>query len=87
VFLPLNLPEPPADVIAAVLDELRTARRELADAERIVHMLDVDDDDPSPRRRRVERLVARRRVELWHAEVTTLAQRARTLGLDVTATL
>jgi len=79
------LPEPPADAVAQVLDELRTARRELADASRIVELLSIDPDAGA--RAGIESLVALRRVELWTVELRSVQRRARSLGLDVTSTL
>jgi hypothetical protein len=86
------LPEPPAADVAELLDELRTARRELQDAGRILHMVTVDPlDGDAPRigRRRetIEATVAERRCELWAAEVAAIEQRGRQLGLDVSAVL
>jgi hypothetical protein len=95
VTLPLfPLPEPPADDVSALLDELRACRRELADAGRIVHMLGVQNgdgpdarDEFSWRRLRIEQTVAERRAELWAAEVRRVEAKGRGLGLDVAATL
>lgn len=83
------LPEPPAAEVAAVLEDLRYCRRELADAGRIVAMLGVDEPDEGHSRRRVtvEQRVAERRCELWAAEVTAVEQRAAALGLDIRSTL
>jgi hypothetical protein len=86
------LPEPPADVVALVLDELRQTRRELADAGRIAHMLALPfpGGNPQPvglRRLQIEQQVAERRRELWMAEVIRIEDRARALGLDVSAIL
>jgi hypothetical protein len=84
------LPEPPAAEVAAVLEDLRYCRREQADAGRIVHMLNVDDepgDGQTRRRLAVEQRVAERRCELWAAEVAAVEQRAAALGLDVRSTL
>lgn len=87
--LPLPLPEPPAEQVAAVLEDLRYCRRELTDAGRIVHMLSVDvpDDGLTRRRLTVEKRVAERRCELWAAEVVAVEKRAAALGLDVRSTL
>lgn len=86
------LPEPPAAAVAELLDELRTARRELTDAGRIVHMLAQPFPGEAPtelgrRRLQIEQTVAERRCELWAAEVARIAERGRQLGLDVDATL
>ena len=89
MYLPLELPEPPAEQVAAVLEDLRYCRRELADAGRIVHMLAIDEPDAGQTRRRltIEQRVAERRCELWAAEVVAVEQRAAALGLDVRSTL
>jgi hypothetical protein len=79
------LPDPPADVVDQVLDELRTARRELTDARRIVTMLSIDPG--AQPRAGIELQVATRRVELWRAHVMSTERRARSLGLDLTSTL
>ena len=85
------LPEPPADVVAELLENLRHARRELADASRIVHMLGLDPglalDPRNERRLRIEQQTAERRCELWAGHVRAFETRARALGLDVTSTL
>jgi hypothetical protein len=85
VFLPLDLPEAPADVVVQVLDELRAARRELTDARRIVTMLTAD--PLAQPRGGIELQVATRRVELWRAQVLAVERQGRLLGLDVTSTL
>ena len=83
----LQLPpaEPPADDVARVLEQLRNARRELTDAQRIVTMLTAD--PLAQPRGGIELQVATRRVELWRAQVITTERRARALGLDVASTL
>lgn len=85
MFLPLNVPEPPADVVAQVLDELRDARRELDDARRISHMLTADPG--AQPRAGIELQVATRRVELWRHQLAAVERHARALGLDVPSTL
>ena len=79
------LPEPPAEDVAQVLDELRTARRELADAQSIVRLLTAD-PDAGPRSG-IEAQVATRRVELWRDQLRSTERRARSLGLDLASTL
>lgn len=84
------LPEPPSDVVDAVIEDLRYCRRELADASRIVHMLSIDDEPEGGQTRRrltIEQRVAERRCELWAAEVVAVEKRAAALGLDVRSTL
>jgi hypothetical protein len=88
------LPDPPADVVADVLDELRSARRELTDAQRLVHMLALPFPGDGDELRRVGRLrlqieqtVAEHRAGLWAAEVARIEARGRALGLDVTPAL
>lgn len=83
--LPLPLPEPPAADVDQALDELRTARRELTDAQRIARMLAID-PGAGPRSG-IEAQVATRRVELWRAEAAAAERRARALGLNVSALL
>ena len=87
--LPLPLPEPPAEVVDAVLEELRQARRELADADRLRHLLRLDPGATPAEERRlaVETAVAGFRHGLWRLRVETAEARARSLGLDVTSTL
>lgn len=80
--LPLPLPDPPSAVVVAALDELRLARRELADARRIVHMVTVEPLEPGPRAV-VETAVAKYRVALWREHVDRAVARCRQLGLDV----
>lgn len=81
----LTLPEPPADDVTEVLDDLRLAHRELADAERIVRMLSLPYPGTPPRigvrRLAIEISTAEHRRGLWAAEVEALTDRARTLGL------
>jgi sugar phosphate isomerase/epimerase len=86
----LNPPsEPPADDVAAALDDLRTARRELADAGRVVTMLGIDppEDGPQARRLLIEQTTAECRCQLWQAEIDKAAARCRALGLDVASVL
>lgn len=88
-MLRLPLPQSPADELAAVLQDLRYCKRELADAGRTVHMLGIDEPEDGQTRRRqtIEQRVAERRCELWAAEVAAVEKRARFLGLDVTTVL
>lgn len=84
------LPDPPADVVADVLDELRQARRELADARRLEHLLRLDPGaQPADEERRVdvEQAVASYRRELWRVRAEQAERRAQALGLDVTSIL
>lgn len=84
--LPLfPIPEPPADVVAQVLDELREARRELDHARGLVRMLKVDPG--AQPRHAIETDVAERRVIAWQAVVEQREEKARLLGLDVRSTL
>jgi hypothetical protein len=87
--LPLPLPEPPADEVAALLDELRDARRELADAGRVIRLLTIAREDfdalsgHQVAKHFIENATAERRAELWAARVGFLVRRARALGLNV----
>lgn len=86
--LQLPQPESPDEHVAQLLDLLRTAKRELDDARRIVHMLAVDTGaEPIPTRLCIETDVATRRVQLWRDEVRAIETNARALGIDVRATL
>ncbi|MFP5371523.1 MAG: hypothetical protein ACLGI3_12350 [Actinomycetes bacterium] len=77
--------------MAALLDELRACRRELTDAGRILHMINVQTGDRPDEfgwiRLRIEAKVAEHRAELWAAEVRRVEAKGRALGLDVRATL
>lgn len=89
---PPQLPEPPADDVAELLDQLRQARRELRDAERLVHMLSLTAPGEVPdrigrERLAIERTVANLRVELWSATVAQSMLRATAAGLDVSSQL
>jgi hypothetical protein len=82
------LPEPPAEAVAQLLDLLRTAKRELREAGRIVELLSMD-NGPGERsvRDSIELDVAERRAQLWASEVRTIERSARALGIDVRSTL
>lgn len=87
--LPLPLPDPPAELVARLLDELRGARRELHEAHRIYALLHYGEPDPFTRSTRgtIELATAEHRAQLWAAEVRRLEITARGLGLDVTSQL
>lgn len=83
--LTLPLPEPPDHELVDVLEQIRYARRELAEAHRVVELLALPELDRAPAaawvtRRRIESTVAERRAELWAAELAVLEDRARALG-------
>lgn len=83
------LPDPPAEAVAQLLDLLRTAKRELREAGRVVELLHYGAPDPATRsvRDSIELDVAERRAQLWAAEVRTIEHSARALGIDVQSTL
>jgi hypothetical protein len=74
--------------VAAVLDALRAARAELADAGRIVDVIaagldeDLADDPVAGARSVIELQVAEFRRALWSQTVDRIEQRAQSLGLQ-----
>lgn len=79
--------EPPADDVHQVLELLDAARFYLRDAERMVAMLGIDEDDVAQLGpvaqlyRRTELAAAEHRVELYRCEVDALMDRAQLMGL------
>lgn len=79
----LPLPQPPDEMVAAVLEALAEARAELLDAHRIVHMIRAGLDEPEApvagARQLIELQVAELRVALWAQTFANIEARASAL--------